>query len=187
MTFPRLFLVAAGLLLVSCAMPDRSERSAAYFVQAGRVLQHPRCLNCHPKERQPTQGEDLHAHVPMLQATETGHGEPALQCNVCHQKANFSTHLESIRSIPGHPHWALAPRSMAWQGASLREICEQIKDPSRNGGRSLEAIHEHVANDSLVGWAWQPGDGRKPAPGTQREFGELIDAWIQTGAACPSS
>jgi hypothetical protein len=29
------------------------------------------------------------------------------------------------------------------------------------------------------------GSGRKPAPGTQKAFGELIAAWIETGAACP--
>jgi hypothetical protein len=166
---------------------SRTERSAAYFTEAGRVFQHPRCLNCHPKERMPTQGDNLHAHVPTMQATETGHGVPALQCNTCHQPANVSTHLPSVGSIPGHPHWMLAPASMAWQGVSLAEICEQIKDPARNGGRSLEAIQKHVAEDSLVGWAWHPGDGREAAPGTQHDFGELIGAWIQTGAACPSS
>ena len=166
---------------------SRTERSAAYFTEAGRVFQHPRCLNCHPKERMPTQGDDLHAHVPTMLATETGHGMPALQCNTCHQPANVSTHLLSVGSIPGHPHWALAPASMAWQGLSLAEICEQIKDPARNGGRSLEAIQKHVAEDSLVGWAWRPGDGRAAAPGTQHDFGELISAWIQTGATCPTS
>ena len=166
---------------------DRTERSAALFVEAGKVLQHPRCLNCHPKERMPTQGDDLHAHVPMMQATESGHGVPALQCNTCHQPANVSTHWSSIASMPGHAHWMLAPASMAWQGLSLHDICEQVKDPARNGGRSLEAIHKHLAEDSLVGWAWHPGEGRTPAPGTQRRLGELITAWIETGAVCPRS
>jgi len=30
-----------------------------------------------------------------------------------------------------------------------------------------------------------PG-ARTPAPGTQAQFGALIDAWVATGAACPS-
>jgi len=30
------------------SIADRIERSRALFVEAGRVLQHPRCLNCHP-------------------------------------------------------------------------------------------------------------------------------------------
>jgi len=65
------------------------------------------------------------------------------------------------------------------------QICEQIKDPKRNGGKTLAAIHEHMAHDSLVGWAWMPGGNREPAPGTQAQLGALIGAWIQSGAACP--
>jgi len=76
---------------------------------------------------------------------------------------------------------------MAWQRKSLREICLQLKDGTRNGGRSLSQIREHMAKDSLVGWAWHPGEGRSPAPGTQAQFGALIRAWIVTGAHCPES
>ena len=28
---------------------------------------------------------------------------------------------------------------------------------------------------------------REPAPGTQKEFGALIRAWVESGAACPAS
>ena len=62
----------------------------------------------------------------------------------------------------------------------------QVKDPKRNGGRSLQQIYTHMAEDSLVGWAWAPGFGCAPAPGTQKELGALLDAWIKTGAACPT-
>jgi len=74
---------------------------------------------------------------------------------------------------------------MAWQGKSLREICLQLKDGRRNGGRTFSTIHEHMATDPLVGWAWHPGEGRRPAPGTQGQLGELIEAWIAAGAHCP--
>jgi hypothetical protein len=74
---------------------------------------------------------------------------------------------------------------MAWQGKSVGEICRQLKDPNRNGGRNLAFLHEHAASDDLIAWGWQPGVGREPAPGTQRLFGELIQAWIDTGAECP--
>jgi hypothetical protein len=66
------------------------------------------------------------------------------------------------------------------------QICQQIKDPKRNGGKTLAAIHEHMANDTLVGWGWAPGGQREPAPGTQEQFGALIAAWIATGAQCPT-
>jgi hypothetical protein len=39
--------------------------------------------------------------------------------------------------------------------------------------------------DHLVGWAWAPGGNRKPAPGTQKEAGALVEAWVRTGAVCP--
>jgi starvation-inducible DNA-binding protein len=104
--------------------------------------------------------------------------------------------LASIEGIEGVPsaldmvrtlvlgHATVAPASMSWQGLTAAQICEQIKDPARNGGRTLAKIHEHLALDTLVGWAWSPGAGRNPAPGTQQQFGQLIAAWIETGAAC---
>ncbi len=158
----------------------RAERSAALFVEAGKVLQHPRCLNCHPAGDVPSQGEDGHRHQPAVQRGPLGIGVAGLYCTACHQTANFDA-----VGVPGHPDWRLAPASMAWQARTLGEICTQIKDPARNGGRNLAAIAEHMAQDPLVGWAWSPGAGRAPAPGTQRVFGDLIKAWVDTGAVCP--
>jgi hypothetical protein len=166
---------------------DERARSAALFTEAAKVIQSPRCMNCHPAKRQPTQGDDLHAHVPSMHAGPGNHGVPGLPCKSCHRNANAATLASSVASIPGHSHWGLAPASMAWQGKSPREICLQLKDSARNGGRSLSQIHEHMATDSLVGWAWRPGAGRSPAPGTQVQFGALIEAWISTGAQCPQS
>jgi hypothetical protein len=74
---------------------------------------------------------------------------------------------------------------MAWRNRSLAQICAQVKDRARNGDRSLEQIVEHMARDPLVGWAWNPGAGREPAPGTQAAFGALIKAWADSGAGCP--
>ena len=94
----------------------------------------------------------------------------------------------SIRAAyPDIRLWHLAPIEMAWAGKSLGEICEQIKDPKRNGGKSLDEIVHHMGEDSLVGWGWHPGVGRAPVPGTQQEFGALIKAWVEAGADCPSN
>ena len=57
---------------------------------------------------------------------------------------------------------------MAWQGKSLGQICEQIKDPKRNDGRDMAALVKYMAEDSLVGWAWSPGANRTPAPEARR-------------------
>ena len=137
-----------------------------------------RCLNCHPASDRPRQGDTARLHQPPVFRGADGFGLPALRCPICHQTANF-------RTVPGNPIWHLAPHEMAWEGKNLGEICAQIKDPARNGNRSLATLVEHIGEDHLVGWAWAPRPGRKPAPGTQKEAGALVAAWIETGAACP--
>ncbi len=159
---------------------DPAARSAALFTEAGKVLTSPRCVNCHPAGDRPLQGASDRLHQPPVFRGPDGSGTASLRCGACHQSANFEP-----AGVPGHPHWHLAPREMAWQGQPLGEICQQIKDPARNGDRTLEQILAHMAEDSLVGWAWNPGYGREPAPGTQKAFGALLKAWIETGAACP--
>jgi hypothetical protein len=162
------------------------ERSAALFAEAARVLESPRCLNCHPATRLPTQGDDLHAHVPVMLGGAGDHGVPGMPCSTCHTEQNVATLGEGIASVPGTPHWGLAPAPMAWQGLSTGEICEQLKDPERNGSRSLAQVHAHVMTDALIAWAWAPGEGRSTPPGTLPQFGALLAAWIETGAHCPS-
>jgi hypothetical protein len=160
------------------SISDQAARSAAYFTELGKVLTHPRCLNCHPAGDRPHQGDAERLHQPPVQRGADGFGLPALRCPICHQAENFGT-------VPGNPIWHLAPREMGWEGKTIGEICAQVKDPARNGNRSLEALVEHIGEDHLVGWAWAPGSGRKSAPGTQKEAGALVAAWVQTGAACP--
>ncbi len=169
------------------SIKDPAARSVALFQEAGKVIQSPRCLNCHPVQRAPTQGDNLHPHNPPMVAGDSGHGPAGMPCFSCHTAANVPTWGQDIKSIPGDPKWGLAPAEMAWQGKSLGAICGQIKNTATNGGRSLAEIHHHVAEDHLVGWAWNPGAGRVPAAGTQAQFGELIQAWIDTGAKCPKA
>ncbi len=160
---------------------DQTERSLALFNEAAKVITHPRCVNCHPAGDRPLQGEDGHPHVPPVTRGPAGIGAVAMQCTNCHGPANYDP-----ARVPGHPLWHLAPIEMAWQGHTLGEICEQIKDPKRNGGKTLEEIVHHMSEDSLVGWGWNPGAGREPAPGTQKAFGALVEAWVASGAACPA-
>lgn len=191
------FSLAASLVAgVACAetlrgpddfknIQDEAARSAALFTEAGKVIQHPRCLNCHPAGDRPSQGMDMHPHNPPIVRGAADFGPPGLPCVTCHSSRNMPLATASIKSVPGNPAWKLAPLDMAWKGRPLGEICRQIKDPARNGGRDLEKIYHHMAEDDLVGWGWAPGAGREPAPGTQKQFGELIRAWIDSGAVCP--
>ena len=162
-------------------------RSVAMFEEVGKVLQHPRCLNCHPVGNQPLQGEDMVLHNPPVQRGPGNFGVAGMECNTCHQAMNVKVigQSEDVKSIPGHPKWHLAPPEMAWVGKSLGEICLQLKDKERNGNKTMPEMIHHMAEDTLVGWGWEPGDGREPAPGTQAAFGKLFKAWVDTGAHCP--
>jgi hypothetical protein len=163
------------------SIADPAARSAAIFTELGKVLTHPRCLNCHPAGDRPRQGDMSRLHQPPVVRGADGFGLPALRCPICHLQANFDP-----AGVPGNPIWHLAPGEMAWEGKTLGKICAQIKDPARNGNRALAALIEHIGEDHLVGWAWAPGYGRQPAPGTQKEAGALVEAWINTGAECPN-
>jgi hypothetical protein len=192
----RLLLVASAAVILSAAtaaaddlrpaadfagITDAHERAVALFEEAGKVITHPRCVNCHPASDRPTQGETMHPHEPWVVRGADGYGAPGLRCNTCHHAANFDP-----ARVPGHPMWHLAPIEMAWQGKTLGQICEQIKDTARNGNKDMAALVKHMAEDSLVGWGWSPGEGRAPVPGTQAQFGDLIKAWAEAGADCPT-
>jgi hypothetical protein len=161
------------------SIKDKKERSIALFQEAGKVIQHPRCVNCHPASDRPLQQQGR-PHEPLVVRGADGHGAPGMECSNCHHEKNFDA-----SRTPGHPKWHLAPLSMAWEGKSLAFICEQIKDRSRNGNLDMKQLVHHMAEDSLVGTGWNPGAGREPVPGTQAEFGALIRAWVDTGAVCP--
>lgn len=160
---------------------DERARSLALFEEAGKVLQHPRCVNCHPAGDRPLQTQ-FKPHEPLVVRGPDGFGATGMRCTTCHGAENYDP-----AGVPGHPRWHLAPIEMAWEGKTLGAICEQVKDPKRNGGKSMAELVEHMVDDSLVGWGWAPGAGREPAPGSQQVFGELIRAWADSGAVCPAS
>lgn len=160
---------------------DASERSRALFTEAGKVFTHARCTNCHPADDSPRQGQAKKIHEPPVTRGAGGFGTFLVACHSCHQDQNGVD-----APIPGAPMWHLAPKEMAWDGVPLPQLCAQLKDPERNGGRTLEQIIQHSAHDPLVGWGWNPGPGRVPVPGSQERFGALLTAWAEAGAVCPN-
>ena len=167
------------------AIADPAARSVAIFNEMGRVIQHPRCVNCHPRTDRPLQGDAQQPHNPPVARGPQDRGMAGLECATCHGPRNVAF-ANGAGSIPGHPEWHVAPIEMAWEGKTLGQICQQIKDRKRNGGKTLEQIIEHNSHDTLVGWGWNPGPGRAPVPGTQAQFGELTRAWVESGAKCPA-
>ncbi|MEM6993135.1 MAG: hypothetical protein AAF721_21660, partial [Myxococcota bacterium] len=106
---------------------------------------------------------------------------PALRCPTCHQRSNAI----GTRAPPGAEGWHLAPTPMGWDGHSPGQLCRQLLDPTRTGGRDVEAIIEHIGHDPLVAWAWDPGHGREAAPGSKQELVGLLRRWASAGTPCP--
>ena len=163
---------------------DKDDADArAAFLAVYKVLMHPRCLNCHPSGDAPLQGDDSHVHMQNVQRGEDGKGKYALKCANCHQDTN----LPGANMPPGNPTWQLPRTNMplVFQGKGPRELADQLKDPQRNGGKTLEQLVEHVTNDKLVLWGWGPGDDRTKPPLTHDEFARKFREWVEKGAASP--
>jgi hypothetical protein len=182
--------VLAGALALAAASPapngaadPDTDASRAAFLQVYRVLTSPRCQNCHPAGDAPLQGDDSHVHIQDVKRGKDGHGVYGMRCDTCHQ----TTNLHGAHMPPGNPKWSLPPadQKMIFVGRTPAELCKQIKDPKQNGGRSLDQLFHHVADDDLVGWGWNPGDGRTLPPLTRPETVAQMKIWIDGGAACP--
>lgn len=168
------------------ASPGTATNAAAAraaFLAAYPVFMHPRCMNCHPAGDVPLQGDDSHLHTQNVHRGSAGRGKYALKCADCHQLENLS----GANMPPGVPNWHMPPAQMkmVFQSQSAGELCRQLKDPKRNGGRSVEGAIEHLEADPLVLWGWSPGEGRGTPPLSHAEFVRKMQEWIQNGAACP--
>jgi hypothetical protein len=174
--------VVVLLVLVCSRSEAASDAPPALFDPIASVVMHPRCINCHQAES-PRQTDAKIVHRPLVVRGKDGHGAPTQQCQTCHQAMNTANGF-----VPGVANWHLAPLSMLWEGRTKRQICEQMKDPARNGGRHTpEEIIEHMKADPLVLWAWTPGTGRTTPPLSHEKFVEALEAWIGAGMPCPAN
>jgi hypothetical protein len=152
---------------------------SATFDPIASVLTHPRCMNCH-QDQSPRQGDARTVHLPLVVRGKDGHGAPTQPCQTCHQTTNTAGGF-----VPGVPNWRLAPLSMLWEGRSPVQICGQMKDPARNGGRRTgEQIIEHMKTDPLVLWAWNPGNDRTTPPLSHEKFVQALNEWVEAGMPC---
>lgn len=150
------------------------------------VLTHQRCVNCHPSDNIPKQGEDAHPHYFGMARGDANMGFVATNCNTCHQDEN-----NDFSGVPGAPEWSLAPASMRWEGLTRVEIAESMLDPVRNGGRSHEDIMHHLTEHALVLWAWDPGidaagNPRETPPLLKDEYIKVVKEWFENGAVIPT-
>ncbi len=167
--------------------PTPADRAAAIaaFATVQLVFQHPRCQNCHIPGDAPLQFDAGLPHQMRVLRGAGGSGVPALPCSSCHNTINppasFGPHAP-----PGAPGWRLpAPdQKMVFINLSAAELCEEIKDPHRNGGRDFAALIHHVAEDQLVGWGWAPGGNRAPVPVPRAELVAKFKQWAAAGGPC---
>jgi len=169
------------LLVVSCSRSEVAPAAlSAPFDPIASVVMHPRCINCHQAES-PRQTDARIVHRPLVVRGEDGHGAPTQPCQTCHQTTNTADGF-----VPGVATWHLAPLSMLWESQTKRQICEQMKDPARNGGlHTGKEVIEHMRVDPLVLWAWTPGAGRTTPPLSHEKFVEALESWVSAGMPCP--
>ncbi len=188
----------AALALAACpsssapssgpATPRLEARAAGQvaFDTVRAVHQHQRYQNCNPAGDAPQQGDDGRVHDQHVQRGPTGHGAVGAGCTTCHGPANppsnYGLHIPPGVSVGWH--MPKPEEKLVFVGMSPRALCEQVKDPARNGGKDMAALRVHL-HDPLVLWGWSPGFGRAPVPTPHAEYVAAWEAWDAAGAPCP--
>lgn len=176
--------------------PDGSisaEEGLANWQQFYEVASHPRCSNCHvgadnrPMWSGPSYGR-TRVHGMNIIAGESRIGVEALTCGTCHTTlseadpdANRTPHTAPKVASP----WQLAPVEAEWFGKSSSYICNQLKDPARNGDRTIREVAAHLDHDQILHWAWNPGGNREPAPHSLQATMDALMKWAAAGTPCP--
>ena len=169
------------------------EEGLAAWARIYEVASHPRCANCHvgkdnlPMWSGPSYGE-TRPHGMNIDAGLSRIGAEYVLCSTCH--------VNSVATDRGNdephaaPHvatiWRLAPVAAEWFGKSSNYVCNQIRDPARNAGRTYLDIARHLDHNVIIHWAWNPGGNREAAPYSLQEHVEDILKWGMAGLPCDS-
>ena len=161
-----------------------------------QVATGPRCTNCHAKGERPLQleGADSRFHNMYVHRQFSQLGG---LCVTCHQNRNFDT----AHMPPGAENWRMPSSMKSYDGQTTAdELCHiwksdrnQFEEGAQTGQkRTPQELLDHVSNDPLVKWAFDPGPGRTPAGnslGTTANghaiFVQYYKAWVDGGAPCP--
>ena len=170
-----------------------SQEGLASWQMFYEVASHPRCSNCHvgaanrPMWSGPSYGK-TRVHGMNINAGESRIGSETLVCSTCH--TTLSAPDPQANAVPhSAPRvaqtWALAPVEAEWFGKSSAYICNQLKDPERNGNRTIREVAAHLDHDAVLRWAWAPGGDREPAPHSLQEAMDALMKWAAAGTPCP--
>ena len=108
---------------------NNNERAIALFQEAGKVIESPRCMNCHTAGERPTQTDRMRPHQPLVVRGDGGMGAlGGLVCTTCHHEANFDP-----AGIPGNPKWfaGTSRHGVAGQDAWADLRADQGQGPKR--------------------------------------------------------
>lgn len=193
-----LVLPAGAEVMTSVVAPPQEgsvsrEDGLAAWDRVHAVVSHPRCANCHV-------GED---NIPMwsgpeypqtgphgmnIDAGDSRIGAETLPCATCHVTSSAPANGPSDAPA-AMIDWQLAPVDMIWFGQSSAQICAQMSDPARNGGRDWIQLAEHLRDDAahggFVAWGFAPGGARQPAPGDLQSHIDDVLKWGAAGQPCP--
>jgi hypothetical protein len=129
----------------------------------------------------PSYGE-TRRHDMNIHAGASRIGVESIMCSTCHRQSNS----EEDHGAPGaNASWRLAPVEADWFGRSSDDICQQLRDPARNGGRSFAELAAHLNHDEILHWAWAPGGQREAAPYSLQEHVNDLLSWGVAGMPCP--
>lgn len=184
----------SALDTANLALTATTDEGDAAWTRIHTVLSHPRCLNCHVgPDNIPlwttTTSAPTRIHGMHINAGDSRIGVETLPCKTCHQT---STRPNAVPHAAPHTgmDWQLAPVEFQWVGRSSAEICAQLRDPDRNGGRDAADLIEHITHDAevigFITWSFDPGSGREPAPGSLQAHLEDMATWTAAGMPCPT-
>lgn len=189
----RLVPLAAGALLVAACGGSKTppgggggDRGLVAWEEVRAVFQHPRCQNCHPAGDQPLQGDLSQPHLQNVQRGPEGKGAVGMECVTCHGPANLPTSYGE-HVPPGIASGWRMPKpeeKLVFVGMSSGALCEQTRDPARNGHMDAAKLRHHI-DDPLVQWGWTPGHGRVAIPVSREQFVASFEAWLGAGMPCP--
>ena len=189
----------AGAPEITFEVPEAGSVPAAEgtaaFERIYEVVSHPRCANCHvgednrPMWTGPSYGQPR-PHGMNITAGESRIGAETLLCSTCH-RTNGDHDTDPHAPPRAGLDWRLPPVAFQWFDRSPAQVCAQLSDPERTGGRDWVALAEHLVEDAghrgFVLWGWNPGGTREPAPYSLQTHVEDILAWGAAGMPCPES
>jgi hypothetical protein len=161
--------------------PPQAASPEAAFVDVARVLQSPRCVNCHPNGDAPLQGDHGAVHAMGITRDIERVG---MTCQTCHRDSAVSTDPHMPPAVKG---WSLPRKEtpLVFQGRTPATLCAQLKDPAHNGNKDLAHLLSHVTGDGLVLYGWNPGGKRTLPPLPHDVFVARFTQWVDAGAPCP--